>query len=774
MAKNSQFVEVGGRKIELSNLTKVLFPQKKIVKAEVIQYYLSVAPTILTHLKGRALSLIRYPEGIEGERFFQKNRPDWTPAWFDHVLWGKEDKKEYLVATEIASLVWLSNLACLELHQMHSKKPHLEYPDYFVLDLDPPEGYDFKKVVQLALDLKDHLESLGYVPFAKTTGGKGIHIVVPIAPKWSFQEVFDAVSGLAKPFVSIHKETTLHIKKESRKGRILVDIYRNRRSQTIVAAYSLRGTENAPVAMPVYWDQLKNITSPQDFNISNVPAIIVSEGDAWEGISAYAVDLHTYRSPKSVDLPDPAPSLKYKSPHQLKIYQEKRNFNRSQEPTGEVALGEGNAFVIHRHHATRLHYDLRLEEKGVLRSWAVPKGIPPLPGIKRLAVQTEDHPLQYLNFEGEIPKGEYGAGKMWRFITGKYEITKKKKNGFYFQLHSPHLEAEFRIHQTKEKEWLLERVDQPQVNWLELPVDPMLAESRSNIPDASDHLFEVKWDGIRALIFLNEGELKIQSRNHKDISLHFPELLIPEKAFRANNGVFDAEIVCLDAEGRPDFQKVIRRLHTQGEASIHRLSRTSAAFCYVFDCLYLDGRVLIHDPLIRRKEWMADALKKNTPYRISTTEDDGEGLFNAARQLNLEGIMAKRKESKYYPGKRNSCWYKIKVRQTEECMIIGYTSGNAERKPYFGALHLAQQTDNGLIYKGKVGTGFGLNQMKDIFETLESKKTVRKPVKENPPDAAKSIWIAPGQLFCEIQFASLTSNNTYREPVFIRMSPDLT
>jgi len=177
MARTSQWVEIGKRKLELSNLEKVLYPDDHVLKAEVIQYYLKIAPTILNHIKGRPLSLIRYPDGIYGEQFFQKNRPDWAPQWIESVELGQNRPKQYTVATESATLVWLANLACLELHHTHSRKPHLDKPDYMVFDLDPPEGYNFHDVIDISLRLKEHLEMLDYVPFVKTSGKKGIHVV---------------------------------------------------------------------------------------------------------------------------------------------------------------------------------------------------------------------------------------------------------------------------------------------------------------------------------------------------------------------------------------------------------------------------------------------------------------------------------------------------------------------------------------------------------------------------------------------------------------------
>ncbi|HXH19640.1 MAG TPA: non-homologous end-joining DNA ligase, partial [Chitinophagales bacterium] len=441
MARTSQLVQIGKRNMELSNLNKVLYPDDNIIKAQVIEYYFTMAPTILTHIKNRPLSLVRFPDGIYGEKFFQKNRPGWAPQWVEYVSLGSNDeKKDYILATEEATLVWLANLACLEMHQIQSHKPHFDKPDYFVFDLDPPENYPFKNVVEIAIHLKEHIESFGYKVFPKTTGGKGIHLVLPIEPKWTYDEVFEAARQIAKPFVErFSAATTLHLKKEARKGRVLIDIFRNRNGQTIVCPYSLRGRKGAPVSMPLTWEQLENTAEPVLFNLKTVLQQVKNEGDAWEGFAADAAELHTKRK-IAVVKKELEPSGKRKTPEQLETYSKKRDFEKTPEPVGQSPSsrqtpvpGTGNSFVIHRHHASHLHYDLRLEQAGVLKSWAVPKGLPPLPGIKRLAVQTEDHPLEYLTFEGTIPKGQYGGGGMWVYASGKYEITRQKKdNSFYF------------------------------------------------------------------------------------------------------------------------------------------------------------------------------------------------------------------------------------------------------------------------------------------------------------------------------------------------------
>jgi DNA ligase D-like protein (predicted ligase)/DNA ligase D-like protein (predicted 3'-phosphoesterase) len=495
---------------------------------------------------------------------------------------------------------------------------------------------------------------------------------------------------------------------------------------------------------------------------------VLHDGDAWATIDASATPLTGERHAVS-PARTPSPS---EVPEALRVYASKRSFSETPEPPPEGGTGTGDAFVIHRHHASRLHYDLRLEREGTLKSWAIPKGLPPRPGVKRLGVATENHPLKYLSFQGIIPKGQYGAGRMWVFAAGKYEITQEKKDGFYLSLRSRQVSGEYRCINTRGTDWLVMRVDAPQVDWLRDPVEPMLAESRQEPPASDGYLYEVKWDGIRALVSLDDGALTIRSRSRRDITALFPELRIPEQAFRAASALFDAEIVCLDPNGRPIFQDVVTRLHHSGDVAIERARTKHPAVCYLFDCLYLDGRTIIDEPLYRRREWLADAVRDNPTYRVSETLEDGTHLFDAARRLGLEGIMAKRADSPYLPGKRTSSWLKIKVRQTADCVVIGYTRGKGDRGASFGALHLGRFAEGALRYSGKVGTGFDDGVVGTIMAELKNIPAVARPVPEKPLDDAQSTWVEP-KLVCEVRYASLTRDGILREPVFVRLRPDL-
>jgi bifunctional non-homologous end joining protein LigD len=547
--------------------------------------------------------------------------------------------------------------------------------------------------------------------------------------------------------------------------KVLVDIYRNRPGQTIVAPYSLRANESAAVSYPLSWNGLEEVDDQSALNIQTIPDLLRREGDAWEGMEAYATGLHTER-PTQVAAKKVGSSGKSKTPKQLTEYGKKRQFAKTPEPPGKAAQTWKNDFVVHRHHARNVHCDLRLERDGVLWSFAVPRGLPPRPGIKRLAVKVEDHPLDYADFEGRIPKGEYGAGPMWILARGKYEVTKDKKDSVYIRVASKGLDAEFRLINTRGKDWLLERIDEPQIDWTRDSLEPMMAESVAQPPVDPSYLFEVKWDGLRALISLDDGELRIRSRNQKDMTDQFEELVEEAAGFKASTAVFDGEIVCLDEAGRPQFETVLSRLRGGRKVNINK------AFCYLFDCLYLDGVCLTGEPLVRRRELLADAVPADSRFRLSQTEERGDELFEAAGNLGLEGIMAKGRDGTYRPGVRSSDWLKIKVSQSVDCLVVGYTQGKGDRAGGIGALHLAEQSGRALRYVGKVGSGFSdavLAEAADLFEGLISAK---KPIRATVADERVTTWLEP-KLICEVEYSARTSKGLLRNARLKRLRPDL-
>jgi DNA ligase D-like protein (predicted ligase) len=257
-----------------------------------------------------------------------------------------------------------------------------------------------------------------------------------------------------------------------------------------------------------------------------------------------------------------------------------------------------------------------------------------------------------------------------------------------------------------------------------------------------------------------------------NLTKRFPELQTAEH-LRATSALFDGEIVCLEADGKPNFSSVIHRMHQETEAAIERARVKYPAVCYVFDCLYLDGRAIVNESLARRREWLQDAVKRGSAYRVSEVVEEGVPFFEAVKKIGLEGVMAKHRNSTYLPGKRSEAWLKIKSRQTLECAIVGYAPGKGDRATSFGALHLARVNGDQLEYLGKVGTGFDDDSLRTAWSELRTLTAVKRPVKEKPLDDARSIWVEP-KLMCEVQYASLTKDGMLREPVFVRLRPDLT
>jgi len=258
--KEPVYTEIEGQRVKLTNLEKVLYPFGAYSKAEIIQYMLEVAPLLLPFVKGRPLTLIRFPDGIGNKTFYTKNKPSWTPDWIPTTYLPWDEDNEYVLTTHTPHLIWLANLAALEVHIMNSTIDNFEHPNFFVIDLDPPEDQGFGPVKEIAFALKSFLEEKNYTPFAKLSGGKGIHIFVPILPNWNHDTVVDSVKEMMKAFIKIHPTTTLSISKTKRSDKILLDIYRNHAGNTVVMPYGLRGKEGAPISMPVTWEHLKTLT----------------------------------------------------------------------------------------------------------------------------------------------------------------------------------------------------------------------------------------------------------------------------------------------------------------------------------------------------------------------------------------------------------------------------------------------------------------------------------------------------------------------------------
>ena len=479
----------------------------------------------------------------------------------------------------------------------------------------------------------------------------------------------------------------------------------------------------------------------------------------------------------------------------LRDYRRKRDFAKTPEPKGRVARRRPTqaAFVVHRHHASRLHWDLRLELDGVLASWAVPKGPPLEGGKRRLAVHTEDHPMQYLTFEGEIPDG-YGAGTMRIWDTGTYELEERTSKELKLVFHGARLGGSYVLVQTAQHEgrdWLLIKHEPaPQRHPLDARITPMLA-TLANAPfDSPEWAFEPKWDGVRTIAFVDGGEVRLQSRNLRDVTAQYPEVeaSIAQALVGAYQAIVDGEIVALDAEGRPSFQLLQPRMHV-GEAGRQRARRESAPlFYYVFDLLWVDGRDLTARPLRERKKRLAEVVEAMGAVRFSeAVPNDGTALFAAAKERGLEGTVAKRFDAPYVEG-RTQLWLKVKAKRTADCVIGGWTEGSGGRSASLGALLLGvyeakvspraqgarrhDESGEGLRYVAHVGTGFDEATLRELLAELRPREIARSPFTTTPKTNAPAHWTRP-ELVCTVEFTEWTADGNIRHPSYKGLRADV-
>lgn len=480
-----------------------------------------------------------------------------------------------------------------------------------------------------------------------------------------------------------------------------------------------------------------------------------------------------------------------------KTYSAKRSFDETPEPPSAVegdvdpgAAPPGKTFVIHQHHARRLHFDLRLEmmngDTPVLVSWAVPKNLPLKPGKTHLAVHVEDHPFDYGSFSGTIPAGNYGAGEVRIFDSGTYEVLEQETGKLTFRLAGERLQGVWHLFKTAPKKgedgdnWLvrvrkLER-DEPDP----LPgLQPMSATLAAKAFDGDDWLFEPKWDGVRCIATCAD-ETMLVSRNRRDITASYPELGRLHDRLVCVDAIVDGEIVTL-SNGRPSFEKLQSRINLQNPHEIEHASKTTPVLFVAFDLLYLDGKSLLGRPLEERKELLSDLVVPNECVQVSTSvEGDGLALFEAARAQNLEGIVAKKRTSHYQPGKRSRDWLKIKTIYDGDVVVAGWSAGEGSRSSSFGALIVGAYDDRGLRFVGLVGTGFSDSTIKELVPMLKEREVSDMPFVDDPRNLTSgrfgkpirdARWVRP-DLVARVEFRELTSAGKLRAPSFKDLRAD--
>ena len=464
----------------------------------------------------------------------------------------------------------------------------------------------------------------------------------------------------------------------------------------------------------------------------------------------------------------------------LREYRRKRDPQGTPEPypkADDERAEDASAlrFVIQEHHARALHWDVRLERDGVLVSWAVPKGLPPDPKTNHLAKHTEDHPLEYGTFEGDIPAGNYGAGHVILWDTGTYDLEKWTDREVKVVLHGKRVSGRYVFFRTGEKwsDWMVHRMDPPQDPDREpLPDDlqPMLATT-GELPTGDGWAYEFKWDGVRALGTVDGGRLHLSSRNSLDITPAYPELRDAAESLGATQVVLDGEIVALDPEtGRPDFGRLQSRMHVRNTSQARRLAADCPVAWFVFDLLFLDGHLLIDLPYSERRERL-EALELPFPVPPSFS-GEGEAVLAASSEQGLEGVLAKRCDARYHPGKRTRDWIKVKNTRRQEVVIGGWEPGEGNREGSIGALLIGVYEGDTLHYAGQVGTGFNARTLKDLQRRLQPLEQSSSPFDAVPRQYAKTAhWVEP-TLVAEVVFSHWTKDGRMRHPSYKGLRED--
>jgi bifunctional non-homologous end joining protein LigD len=479
----------------------------------------------------------------------------------------------------------------------------------------------------------------------------------------------------------------------------------------------------------------------------------------------------------------------------LREYRARRDFRRTPEPDpGRSARGQdaqapagararpaGGRFVVHEHHARHLHWDLRLEHAGTLASWAIPHGIPQDPRENRKAIHVEDHPLSYLDFEGEIPAGAYGAGRVLIWDSGVYDCEKRNARELIVVFHGARLRGRYALFRAgeEERDWMIHRMDPPPPTREAMPEHllPMLA-SPGRLPRTGEGwAFEVKWDGVRVITYWQPGRMRIESRNLNDVSLRYPELRGLSRQLGAREAVLDGELVVFDDRGAPSFERLQQRMHLSSPNAVRRAARTAPVTYVIFDLLYLDERLTTGLPYRERRALLQELELKGAHWQTPAYHQGrGVAFLAATAERGLEGAVAKRLDSPYRPGERSEEWLKIKNLNRQELVIGGWLEGQGRRQGQLGALLMGYYEGTGraraLRYAGRVGTGFDEPELERLAAELRSRPRRSSPFGKHGVQPPREAHFVKPELVAEIEFSRWTREGILRHSSYKGLRTD--
>lgn len=468
----------GGKKpvpeVTFTNVDKYYFPKARFTKADLIKYYIEIAPVLLPHFRDRPVTLIRFPNGIHGEKFYEKNAPGHAPDWIQtaHVPRSEGGFINYILVNDGPTLAWCANLGAIELHPFLHRADDLTRPTHIAFDLDPGEGADLRTCIEVGFLVRDVLTGLGLKSFPKVSGSKGLQLYVPLNTPITYESVTPFAKAIADLLHQQHPDLIVaDMAKAQRVKKVLIDWSQNHEKKTTVGPYSVRGKREEPyVSMPLTWDELQRVRRSGKIDTLNVtPADALRRVKRHGDLFAPVLKLKQTLPPAFITATAPRGGQRRAKPSaSLARYAEKRDFTKTAEPAParptRSRQGSRRRFVIQKHAASHLHYDFRLEMDDTLKSWAVPKGLSTEAGVKRSAFQTEDHPLEYLSFEGTIPEGQYGGGTVMVWDIGTYDLIGGNywKGDLKLHLSGKKLKGEWHIFRIKSEDdrkpvWLVQK-----------------------------------------------------------------------------------------------------------------------------------------------------------------------------------------------------------------------------------------------------------------------------------------------------------------------------
>ncbi len=596
------------------------------------------------------------------------------------------------------------------------------------------------QLCEVARAVKDLMSDIGLTTFPLTSGSKGLHLYAPLADPISSQGAVVLAKRVAQQLEkAMPKLVTATMTKSLRAGKVFLDWSQNNASKTTIAPYSLRGREHPTVAAPHTWDEIED-PKLRHLRFDEVLARVAKDGDLLAPLDETVPSedrLTTYRSMRdSAKTPEPVPK-------------------------DSPAVGNNDRFVIQEHHARRLHYDFRLERDGVLVSWAVPKNLPDTPSVNHLAVHTEDHPMEYLTFAGTIPKGEYGGGKVIVWDSGTYETEKFNDDEVIVTLHGEKISGRYALIQTNGDQWLAHRM-KDQKNPQPQDLAPMLAtEGSVEHLKATGWAFEGKWDGYRLLVDADHGTLRLRSRSGRDVTREYPQLEALAADLADHHVLLDGEVVALDESGVPSFGEMQNR------------ARATRIEFWAFDVLHLDGRSLLRAKYRDRRRLLETLAAGGGLIVRDLLPGDGAEALEYSRKQRWEGVVAKKWDSTYQPGRRSSSWIKDKNWNTQEVVIGGWREGTGGRTSGIGALMLGIPADGGLQFVGRVGTGFTEKELTRLKGLLKPLHTDESPFNTRlPTQDAKGVTFVRPELVGEVRYSERTSDGRLRQPSWRGLRPD--